>query len=177
VIAADSGNSNDVRLFYNGGSDSTFSMPPGQAPPANLDSTSIEITFTKFQPMTGTPGQEGYIKPKLSYRITASGSKSVDFPVINFSVESAPFSDSQSVTSGGAATHPSQKLFQREFAPPGGTPRLDPGKPVDFFVSLDPVSDVNWWLAYDKTDKAKFRWSIEGKSDGAVDMPVHSAWP
>lgn len=109
--------------------------------------------------MQGEPGQPDYSNARLSYTITASGSKDINFPTINFSVES------------------SQKLFERRFAPPAGTAPLQPGQSIDRMVSLDPSPEADWSDAYGKTEKAKFRWSVEGQSGGEVEMPVHKAWP
>jgi hypothetical protein len=142
------------------------SSPPSSSPsPAekttslNKESSSIDITLTKFQPMKGEPGQSDYSNARLSYRITAAGSKNLNFPTINFSVGASP------------------KLFERRFAPPADTAPLQPGQSVDRTVSLDPTAEAEWSAAYAKTDKAKFSWSVEGQSGGEVEMPVHKPWP
>ena len=109
--------------------------------------------------MHGSPGEPNYRNAQLSYRITASGSAKLDFPVINFSVESA-----------------SQKLLERHAAPAAGTAALEPGQPVERTISLDPAADADS-STYDKIDKAEFNWSIEGQPGGAVEMPLRKAWP
>ncbi|MEP6603586.1 MAG: hypothetical protein ABJB69_06540 [Spartobacteria bacterium] len=121
--------------------------------------SSVEITLTKFEPMQGSPGDADYRNARLSYRITA-GSAKINFPVITFSVESS-----------------AHKLFERRFAPPAGTAPLEAGESIDRMVSLDPASDADWSAAYDKIDKAKFSWSIDGQPSGGVEKPVHKAWP
>ena len=119
----------------------------------------VEITLIKFEPMKGTPGKPDYQSARLSYRIDAGGPGKVEFPVIDFSVES-----------------PAGKLFQRHFELPG-TDFLEPGPAIDRTVSLDPSPTEDWAGVYQKTDQAKFSWSVKGKSNGSVEKPVHKAWP
>lgn len=109
--------------------------------------------------MKGLPGQPDYRSARLSYRINVGGPGKVEFPVIDFSVES-----------------PAGKIFQRHFELPGRD-FLEPGPGIDRTVSLDQVSGDDWAGIYQKTDQAKFSWSIKGQSNGEVEKPVHKAWP
>jgi hypothetical protein len=110
--------------------------------------------------MRGTPGEANYRNAQLSFRITAFGKNSFDFPGVNFSVESPT----------GA------KLLERRVAPLGGG-QLAPGQPVERTISLDPGIDADWPNAYGKTENANFNWSINGKSSGTIEKPVHKPWP
>jgi hypothetical protein len=116
--------------------------------------------MTKFEPMRGTPGKADYHTARLTYRIHVGGKAKVEFPTINFAVE----------TTGG-------KLFERRFTLPAGSASLEPGDSIDRTVSLDPVASGDWNAAYDKADKAKFSWSVEGQGRGEIEKPVHKTWP
>lgn len=72
---------------------------------------------------------------------------------------------------------PAGTLFQRHFELPAGDDFLEPGPDIDRIVSLDPASSDDWQALYEKTDQAKFNWSIKGKSSGSVEGRVHKAWP
>jgi hypothetical protein len=119
----------------------------------------VNITFTKFEPMRGEPGEPNYSNARLTYQIKVSGSENINFPTIHFSIEG------------------SQKLFARHFVPPAGTSPLQPGESFQRIVSLDPTFEGEWSDAYEKTDKAKFSWSIEGQPGESVEMPLHKPWP
>ncbi len=108
--------------------------------------------------MQGSPGEANYRNARLSYRITA-GSTKLNFPAINFSVESG-----------------SQKFLERHFTPPPGTDALEPGQSVERTISLDPAPAADA-AAHAKIDKVKFTWSIDAQSSGAVEMPLNKSWP
>jgi hypothetical protein len=69
------------------------------------------------------------------------------------------------------------KLFSRHFELPPGNDFLEPGPDIERTVSLDLAPGDNWSETYQKSDRAKFSWSIPGKSNGSVEQPVHKAWP
>ncbi|HLW34700.1 MAG TPA: hypothetical protein VKS98_03485 [Chthoniobacterales bacterium] len=114
--------------------------------------------MTKFQPPHGSPGDRDYRSAQLSYRINAPNR--MEYPTINFTVE----------TSAG-------KLFERVFTLPAGMAFVEPGDHTEHTVALDPVSRDDWADVYSKTDKATFKWSIEGQSSGQSEMPVKKPWP
>lgn len=84
----------------------------------------------------------------------------MEYPTINFSVE----------TSSG-------KLFERVARLPAGTAYIEPGEDTEHRVALDPAPRDDWNDAYARTDRATFKWSIEGESSGEVEKPVKKAWP
>lgn len=120
--------------------------------------SSIELTLTKFEPPHGSPNDPDYRSARLSYRINVP--RKIEFPVINFLVESA-----------------SGKLFQRRFELPKGSASVEPGDTTERTVALDPATRDDWADAYARSDQAKFSWSIDGKSNGEVEKPVKKAWP
>jgi hypothetical protein len=130
-----------------------------ETPPVVRASPKLELTLTKFEPPHGSPGDPDYRTARLSYRFNIPESKRIEFPVITFSVESN-----------------SGKLFQRRFELPGSA-FVEPGDTTEHTVALDPTPRGDWADAYSKSDQAKFSWSIEGKSNGAAEMPLHKAWP
>jgi hypothetical protein len=118
------------------------------------------VTLTKFEPPHGSPGDVDYRSARLSYRLSVPGSGKLEFPTINFTVESA-----------------SGKLFARRFALPQGSAFIEPGDTTERTVALDAAPRDDWADAYAKAERAKFTWSIEGKSSGEIEMPVRKAWP
>lgn len=120
--------------------------------------TRIELTFSKFEPPHGSPGDRDYRSARLSYRINVPNR--MEFPTINFTVE----------TSSG-------KLFERLFTLPAGSAFIEPSDDTEHTVALDPVPRDDWADVYAKTDRATFNWSIEGQSSGHSEMPVKKPWP
>jgi hypothetical protein len=173
LVAGDKGNSNRVTINY-GGATSTGSTvgvtapPPGPAPAPS----GFTITFTKFRPMQGTPGQDGYKRPRLSYTITSSSD--MLFPTIDFQVDSSPYTDPGSITAAGPASYPAQTLFQKQVH---YSVKLYAGKPKSLSVDLNATSDLNWFLAYGKTETGTFRWSVSGQGGNSEQHPVQKAWP
>jgi hypothetical protein len=176
VIVAEDGNSNRVKVNLGGTGVSTSvdTSTAGSAganpPPA---AASFTITFTHFTPMKGTPGPSGYIHPRLIYTITAS--VDMAFPPINFAVDSAAFTDPNTVTASGPASYPSLRLFEKQEKSSGSN--LKAGESRSRYVDLDATSDSNWFLAYGKTENATFRWSVPGQAEGSEEHPVQKAWP
>jgi hypothetical protein len=96
-------------------------------------------------------------------------------PPISFEVNSAAFTDSNTITSSGPASYTPLKLFEKQKN--GGGAQLKAGEPASFYVDLDATSDPNWFLAYGQTENATFHWSVPGQTGGSAERPVHTAWP
>ena len=84
----------------------------------------------------------------------------MEFPTVDFTVESS-----------------AGKLFERRFELPPGSAFVEPGDETEHTVALDPTGRDDWTDAYRKSDRATFKWSIEGQSSGSSEIPVKKPWP
>jgi hypothetical protein len=84
----------------------------------------------------------------------------MEYPTITFTVE----------TSSG-------RLFERVSRLPAGSAYVEPGEDIEHTAGLDPAPRDDWADAYAKSDRAMFKWSIEGGPCGWTEKPVKKPWP
>jgi hypothetical protein len=172
--------SSKVTLNYTGAAD-TQVTPPTPGPVAVLVGSTCQIRLAQYKPMVGTSGHPDYQPAELSFEIQANAPAQIK--EVRFDVYSKAFTSSEILTASGG-THPPIELFSGKwtFQEP-----IQPGTSGPNVVQLQPMTDYtkgglgisspsDWFTAYDKTDIATFKWTVDGQPIGSIEMPLHAAW-
>jgi hypothetical protein len=174
--------SSKVTLNYTGeGAGSKNVTVPTPAPFVPTEA-SYKIRLAQFKPMVGTSKQQADYKPaELSFEINAK--EPTQIKELRFEVYSKPFTNSEILTASGGPHAPIQLLTGKwTFKAP-----VQAGKTGPNVVHLKITSDytkegpgvstpADWHIAYDKTDTATFKWSVNGQPGGSVEKPLHIVW-
>jgi hypothetical protein len=173
--------SGKVTLKYIGAANTEVTVPtPGPMPvPAG---PAYKIRLSGFKPMVGTSKKQADYKPaELSFEIQASDNTKIK--ELRFEVFSKPFTNSEVLTASGGSHAPIELLSGKwTFKTP-----VQAGKTGPNVVHLKMTSDytkegpgvstpADWHIAYDKTDMATFKWTVDGQPGGSIEKPLHTIW-
>jgi hypothetical protein len=172
--------SSKVTLNYTGAANTQVTVPT----PAPFTPTEASYKFRvgPFKPMVGTvKNQADYTPAELSFEVDAKAPTQIK--ELRFEVYSKPFTNSEVLTASGAP-HAPILLLSGKWSFKGPIPA---GKSGSNVVHLKIKSDytkegpgvstpADWHIAYDKTDIATFKWTIDGQPGGSIEKPLHAVW-
>jgi hypothetical protein len=173
--------SSKVSLNYTGAANPQVTLPT-PAPFIPPMEATYKLRLGPFKPMVGTTKSDaGYTPAELSFEVDAKTQTAIK--ELRFEVYSKPFTNSEVLTASGAPHAPILLLSGKwSFKAP-----IPPGKSGSNVVHLKIKNDytkegpgvstpADWHIAYDKTDVATFKWSVDGQPAGSIEKPLHAVW-
>ncbi|HEX7518238.1 MAG TPA: protein kinase [Chthoniobacterales bacterium] len=146
--------------------------PVESGPQQQPAESAVKVTLLSFTPMAGTPGGQDFKIATLTFKIETSAPVTVT--EASFYVDSGAFDDDP------VHNAPITLLIHTGiFLGPPDT-KVDPAHPMQRTVWLKSQENLfpHWFLAYNQTENATFRWMIGGQPvGGSVVKPLHKAWP